>query len=49
MPNGLVYGIINSGTRLRRRKSTRSMPVWRAARSISRSITNMTSGRPELR
>jgi hypothetical protein len=49
MPNGLRYGIADSGTRLRRRSSSRSNPYCRAARSISRSMTNMTSGRPELR
>src|SRR5271154_4772728 len=38
-----------SGTRLRRRNSSRSKPICRAARSISLSMTNMTSGRPELR
>jgi hypothetical protein len=38
-----------AGIRLRRRSSSRSKPWRRAARSISRSITNMTSGRPALR
>jgi len=35
--------------RLRRRSSTRSKPWFAAARSISRSITNIASGRPALR
>ncbi len=34
-------------SRLRRRSSMRSKPHWRAARSISRSMTNITSGRPD--
>ena len=49
MPNGLVYGSSELVRRLRRLISTRSSPHWRAARSINRSITNITSGRPELR
>ena len=32
-----------------RRSATRSKPSSRAALSISRSIANVTSGRPELR
>jgi len=49
MPNGFAYGNSELVSRLRRLISTRSSPHWRAAKSISRSITNITSGRPELR
>src|SRR5262245_32608756 len=38
-----------AGTRFLRRSSRRSKPHRRAARSISRSVTNMISGRPALR
>jgi len=38
-----------ASTRLRRRNATRSKPWRRAARSISRSMTNITSGRPAAR
>ena len=49
MPNGFVYGIWTVETRFRRRSASRSTPITSAARSISRSIAKVTSGRPEER
>ena len=49
MPNGFLYGSSFCFRRLRLRSLTRSKPNCRAAMSISRSITYITSGRPALR
>ena len=40
----VLYGIAEEGTRLRRRISTGSMPISRAALSTRRSVTKLASG-----
>jgi hypothetical protein len=48
-PSGFLYGICPGRTKLRRRSAMRSMPVWRAASSIRRSMMKIASGRPAPR
>ena len=48
-PDGLSYGKLSGGRKLRRRTSAGSMPSSSATRSIARSMTYVASGRPAPR
>ena len=49
VPTAVLYGIADDLIRLRRRSLTGSMPVTRAASSITRSRMKLASGRPAPR
>jgi hypothetical protein len=49
LPHRVLVRHLLGRMKLRRRSSMRSMPVWRAASSISRSMMKIASGRPAPR